>query len=176
MKFLLFSTLVFITSCASKVQEKGGAISSIPSLSTPVAHSLILDEIVIIEEYEKVGADVFGDFHNDSFRLFTKENPEVEIEGVNVNSLIFYYIDEDLLQKRYELTDDVTTKLIKANGKFKIRGLNLRNIELINEHKSGLLVDHEIIPEIDFYQLRWEKGEDEIIYQVRRDTIEIFYT
>lgn len=98
---------MLITSCSTEVQEKSEDISSTLSTVVPAAPRQNSGEPIVVEEYEKVGANVFGDFHSNRFRLFTKENPDVEIEGSDVNSLVFYYIDEDLLQKRYELTDDV---------------------------------------------------------------------
>lgn len=147
----------------------GGAIidpSDQPSLNTAVTS----------EEYERIEADLFGEFHNNRVSFFITESPNVEIYGVLPEKVVLYYIDEDLFQKRYELPSDITHDLISVNGKFKIRGLNSRNSYFIKRLQSRILYGSEIVSLINHYQLRWEKEGDEIIYQVRRDTIETSYT
>jgi len=100
----------------------------------------------------------------------------VEISGISPEKATLYYIDQELFQKKYELPLDITYDLVTVNGKFKIRGLNSSNDYFIKRLKSRILHGSEIVFLIDHYQLRWEKEDNEIIYQVRRDTIESSYT
>ena len=125
---------------------------------------------------ELLKADLFGEFFNDRVSFYTNENPNVEIEGVDVTSAIYYYIDDELFQTKYHLARDITSPLIKSNGKFKIRGLNNRNSYFIKRLRHRILYGSQIVSLINYYQLRWDLDDQEIIYQVRRDTVEQFYT
>ncbi|MEQ9422805.1 MAG: hypothetical protein RJQ09_00200 [Cyclobacteriaceae bacterium] len=168
-------SLILLTSCAQSDQtrKQKDKPATPPTFSgTQGSERKIIKKL---EEHERVDADIFGDFHNDRLRLFTKHEPDLDFQGASVESVVFYYVDEDLFQKRYALDNDISTDLIKEHGKFKIRGLNARNVNLIKENRTNIFVDNQINPELDFYQIRWELPENEIIYQVRRDTIEHTY-
>ncbi len=128
------------------------------------------------ELHELIDADLFGEFYNDRVSFFTKDEPDLEVEGANVSSVVFYYIDDELFQTMYQLETDITSRLIRNNGKFKIRGLNSRNSYFIKRLKFRILYGSEIVSLINYYQLRWESDDNEIIYQVRWDTVEKFYT
>lgn len=169
--FFLFLTI--FAACHSEnpeLQKSSGTMDIEPDTQPS------LNTAVTSEEYERLDADLFGDFYNNRVSFFISENPNVEIYGVLPQKAILYYIDEELFQKKYELPSDITHDLISVNGKFKIRGLNSRNDYFIRRLKSRILYGSEIVSLIDHYQLRWEKGDDEIIYQVRRDTLETSYT
>ncbi len=136
-----------------------------------------IDKITVEPElHETVGADLFGEFYNNRVSFFTKDHPGLDVEGANVERVVFYYLDEELFQTKYQLNTDITPKLIRSHGKFKIRGLNLRNDYFIKRLKSRILYGNEIVSLINYYQLRWEANGDEIIYQVRRDTVSTNYT
>ncbi len=168
--YSLFLVLVLIA-CESKKTE-----TSVGGVSVMEKQEPTLNTAVTSEEYEKLEADLFGEFHNSRVSTFISENLNVAIYGVLPKKVVLYYIDEELLQKKYKLPPDITHDLISVNEKLKIRGLNSRNDYFIKRLKPRILYGSEIVSLTNHYQLRRENEGDKIIYQVRRNTIKTSYT
>ena len=170
---IFFPLIIVLISCTD---ENTKSVAPPPSGGTQIPVESGDRVAVEPKAYEVLEANFFGDFHSDRVRFFTKENPDVRIKGVKARKAVLSYIDDDLVQKKYELTSDITANLIKQNRRFGIRGMNTRNNHFIRSLKSKVFSGNEIVSLINFYQLRWDLGDSEIIYQVRRDTVETFYT
>jgi hypothetical protein len=122
---------------------------------------------------ESIQADInenlFGKFFCDRAEFYIITNPQNEIYSARPESITLYYLDGELSQTKYILTEDITTHLIKMFGDFKITGFDLKNKTIIASEQVFIKTqdDWTLNDNLDNYELKWTIGDKQIKYSVR---------
>lgn len=117
---------------------------------------------------DKIDENLFGKFFCDRAEFYIIKNPKNKIYSSSAESITLYYLDNQLRQTKYFLTNDIVTNLLRDLGSFKIIGLDpknrqvLKTEEIVIRIKSGITLNKKL----DNFELRWTFGEKEIKYRV----------
>lgn len=112
--------------------------------------------------------NLFGKFFCDRAAFYIIKNPQNNVFSTKANSIILYYLDQQLRQTKYILSDDIVTHLINSLGNFSITGLDQRNSKIIMARRVVTKKDQrwEFNEELDNYELEWTYGDKQIKYKV----------
>lgn len=115
-----------------------------------------------------VRGNLFGKFFCDRAEFYIIKNPQNNVFSVKANSIVLYYLDQQLRQTKYILSDDIVTHLINSLGNFSITGLDQRNSKIIMARRVVTKKDQrwEFNEELDNYELEWTYGDKQIKYKV----------
>lgn len=116
----------------------------------------------------RMEGNLYGKFFGDKAEFYIIENPTNKIHNSRVKTITMSYLEGQLSQTKYVLTDDIVETLIRLYGSFRITGHDLKNQHII---KSKQVVLHtkkglEVNKQLDNYELRWTLGETYIRYRV----------
>lgn len=121
-----------------------------------------------------VSGNLFGKFFCDRAEFYIIKNPQNNIFSAKANSIVLYYLDQQLRQTKYALTKDIVTQLVNSLGSFSIVGLDNKNREIVqskrivNKTKNGWTFNSQL----DRYELEWTFGDKQIKYRVNPDNHE----
>lgn len=117
---------------------------------------------------EKIDENLFGKFFCDRAEFYIIKNPQNKIYSSSAESITLYYLDNQLRQTKYFLTNNILDNLLRELGSFKITGMDpknrqvLKTEEIVIRTKSGITLNNKL----DNFELRWIFGEKEIKYRV----------
>lgn len=121
-----------------------------------------------------VSGNLFGKFFCDRAEFYIIKNPQNNIFSAKANSIVLYYLDQQLRQTKYALTKDIVTQLVSSLGSFSIVGLDNKNRKIVhskrivNKTKNGWTFNSQL----DRYELEWTFGDKQIKYRVNPDNHE----
>lgn len=121
-----------------------------------------------------VSGNLFGKFFCDRAEFYIIKNPQNNIFSAKANSIVLYYLDQQLRQTKYALTKDIVTQLVNSLGSFSIVGLDnknrkiVRSKRIVNKTKNGWTFNNQL----DRYELEWTFGDKQIKYRVNPDNHE----
>ena len=115
-----------------------------------------------------IDENLFGKFFCDRAEFYIIKNPQNKIYSSQPESITLYYLDGELRQTKYILDSDITTKLLKQLGGFKIIGLDFKNREIIASRQIIVKTENGVSlnNKLDNYELKWAFGDKEIRYRV----------
>ena len=91
----------------------------------------------------------------------------MQIHGIEVFSITLYFIDSVLMRKRYSLTEDISSQLIRNFGDFKFTPLHtnervaFQNGEIIKKKNGKVYINEKLAN----YQLKWIHEMNTVSYQ-----------
>lgn len=125
---------------------------------------------------EQIDENLFGKFFCDRAEFYVIKDPQNKIYFTRPESITLYYLDGELRQTKYILSEDIGKNLLNGLGGFKIKGLDLKNREIISakqiitKTKDGAMLDSRL----NNFELRWTFGDKEIKYKVNTEAKEKF--
>lgn len=116
--------------------------------------------------------NLFGTFFGDRMEFFVVHDPENLIHGAKIKTVTFCYLDGELCQSKYVLESDISDKLIRAHGSFRIRGFDFRDRSVISGRR--VMVNYgtgqELNRDLHNYELTWVLGDRHVKMRVNRRT------
>lgn len=138
-------------------------------------HLLTLNTEVKAELIQgSVSGNLFGKFFCDRAEFYIIKNPQNNVFSAKANSIVLYYLDQQLRQTKYALTKDIVTQLVNSLGSFSIVGLDNKNRDIVqskrivNKTRNGWTFNSQL----DRYELEWTFGDKQIKYRVNPDNYE----
>lgn len=119
-------------------------------------------------EGSRLEGNLFGKFFKDRASFFIVESPANKIYNSEMKSITLYYLDGELSKTKYILKEDVLDSLIAAYGKFKIRGCDMKNRNLITAGKAVVKTAEgfELNSQFDNFEINWVLANTQISYRV----------
>ncbi len=176
MRYLHFIFLIFLFCCnetkeidAEKPQDaKPGRIVKLDGRQVP-------DRLLTLNSASNadvlrasVSGNLFGRFFCDRAEFYIIKNPQNIVFSARANSIVLYYLDQQLRQTKYVLSTDIVTPLINSLGSFTIVGLDAKNRDIIRSKRIVHKTDKgwKFNTKLDNYELEWTLGEKQIKYIV----------
>ena len=121
-----------------------------------------------------VTGNLFGKFFCDRAEFYIIKNPQNNIFSAKANSIVLYYLDQQLRQTKYVLSDDIVTQLVNALGNFSIVGHDKKNNGIIESRRivNKTSQGWEFNSALDNYELEWTFGDKQIKYIVSPHSFE----
>lgn len=115
-----------------------------------------------------VKGNLFGKFFCDRAEFYIIKNPQNNVFSAKANSIVLYYLDQQLRQTKYILSNDIVAQLVNSLGNFSITGLDKRNSKIIMARRVVTKKGQrwEFNEELDNYELEWTYGDKQIKYRV----------
>jgi hypothetical protein len=171
------------TSHDSSTQEKGPVLTE---EAGKMNNKKISQEILTLNtqpatksSLTSMDENLFGRFFCDRAEFYVIKNPQNNLYSSKTESITLFYLDDQLRQTKYILTNDITTFLINDLGSFKIQAFDVKNKEIVKKEKviiqtkDGVALNNKL----DNYELRWVFSDKEIKYRVNVNaTIQFLYT
>jgi hypothetical protein len=125
---------------------------------------------------ENIDENLFGKFFCDRAEFYIIKNPQNKVYSSRPESITLYYLDGELRQTKYILNSDITTKLLRELGGFKIIGLDFKNRDIISSRQIITKTENGVSlnSQLDNYELKWTFGDKEIKYRVNADSKDKF--
>ncbi len=127
-----------------------------------------------LNETNLSGFNHFGDFFDGRAKFYINDQLDVKIGGTDSKKITLCFLDESLCNVKYAMDHDISSYLLKKLGKCKIKGLDslttarIKKGKLLHKSDSGL----HLAPDLQHFQLRWDKGNVEAIYTVNYKDLE----
>lgn len=183
MKILfLFCSSALLLACAKKETPKQPTeeiVSVQEQKELSVTHSLRTYELLnsrIGTTFDHFALDkeyLYGKFFHDRAEFYIIAHPNLYLSGSEVEELTLYFVDGTLCKKKYQLSEDISSDLIRMYGNFKFRPLSLDDQQLaanqIVRHANGLPHLNERLKR---FQLRWTRDDLAIHYTLKKDTLQ----
>lgn len=110
----------------------------------------------------------FGKFFCDRAEFFVIHEPQYEVYSVKPKSITLFYLDGELSQTKYILSEDIINKLLNELGRASIIGCDFENRSVIQTQpilistEQGLRLNEKL----NNFELKWTFGEKQIKYRV----------
>jgi hypothetical protein len=177
-------TIFVLVSCQTTVLDlsmEHDALSSERKISASQPYTVpTLAHSTFENEWGNDDETLFGKFFNDRIAFHIIENPDLQIQGVSVDKLTLYFIDDVLCKKKYELKSNISNQLMNQFGSFKFKALNHDTKEFAVN--NGVVIYYsdgkEINPALTHFQMKWLSNDKTIIFRHQKDSMmeENYYT
>lgn len=177
MRYIRIIALVFITliSCKETSEEKNPEKQSASNKRRVVKldGQQVPDRLLTLNSASNldvlkgsVSGNLFGKFFCDRAEFYIIKNPQNNVFSAKANSIVLYYLDQQLRQTKYILSVDIVTQLVNSLGNFSITGLDKKNSKIIQARRvvSKTEKGWEFNNELDNYELEWTYGDKQIKY------------
>lgn len=153
----------------SRLTEKGLSANANQAVTYNLMTVEVGTPIELIKLSEK---NLHGKFFHDLAEFYVVENPELYISNTRVKELTLYFIDGVLCKKKYELSGDISSELIKSYGGFKFKSLNHRTREITKTEKILFKTDTGTVlnKNLGRFQMKWNKEGVVIKYTLHKGT------
>ena len=117
-----------------------------------------------------VEENLYGTFFGDRAEYFIVHEPKNLIHGAKIKTVTFCYLDGELCQSKYVLESDISGKLIRTHGNFRIRGFDFKDRHVIadqnvmTDYGQGMELNHNL----HNFELTWILGDSHIKMRVNR--------
>lgn len=176
----LFISICFL-SCRKKTETtetKNIPVDSVAQTLLPsqdkeareVAKTVERDSISGDTIHFTVEENLYGTFFGDRAEFFIVNEPESLIHGAKIKTVTFCYLDGELCKSKYVLASDISNKLIRTYGSFKIKGFDFKNRHVIQV--EPVMMDYgkgqELNLNLHNFELTWILGDRHIKMRVNR--------
>ena len=121
-----------------------------------------------------VEENLYGTFFGDRAEFFIVNDPKNLIHGAKIKKVTFCYLDGELCQSRYVLETDISDKLIRTHGNFKIKGFDFKDRRVIAD--QNVMIDYgkgmELNHDLHNFELTWTLGDRHIKMRVNRHAVD----
>lgn len=110
----------------------------------------------------------FGKFFCDRAEFFVIHEPQYEVYSVKPKSITLFYLDGELSQTKYILSEDIVVKLLNELGRASIIGCDFENRSIIQTQPFLISTEHglRLNEKLNNVELKWTFGEKQIKYRV----------
>ena len=124
-----------------------------------------------------IRGNLFGKFFYDRAEFYVIENPQNKIYSSTTESITLFYLDGELSKTKYILSSNIAPFLLKDLGNCSIKGLNVKNSEIITDGKPIFKKGGKVMlnKELDNYELTWTFKNKEIVYRVNNENTKFEY-
>lgn len=174
MKRLHFLFLIILLSnCENKESKTGTSPAVTQSNIVKLDGQQVPDRLLTLNSASNldvlkgsVSGNLFGKFFCDRAEFYIIKNPQNNVFSARANSIVLYYLDQQLRQTKYILSDDIVTQLVNSLGNFSITGLDKKNSKIIQARQVVSKTEQgwEFNSELDNYELEWTYGDKQIKY------------
>lgn len=176
MKSAKFLFIILLTSCLPEepafhvgrekelpISPKSMDVGKTPSTKFVDAFGLKTN----VQEFDVNSMRLHGKFFNNRISFYTVNDPGMKIHGIEVKSMTLYFIDSALMRKKYLLSEDISSPLIKTFGNFKFTPLHnsekvaLQNKEVLERRNGKVVINKKLAN----YQLKWVHEVNTLSYR-----------
>lgn len=171
----LLCLCILLASCRDNPRETSAhespeapARTSFNNQPVPEGILLLRDSADLEELSGELAGNLYGRFFYNRAEFFVVENPENTVHDTKVKFISMCYLDGQLTQTRYELSEDIADKLIRAYGSFSIQGFDPDNLEVIRSGETLVRTPSgtSLSAQLNNYELKWSVGSRQIKYRV----------
>ena len=117
-------------------------------------------------------AKLHGKFFQDRIEFHIVKQPNLTLFKSQVEELTFYHIDEELGKKKFLMQTDISSDLMDIYGSFKLKPLD--SLTKVTAQAGPIILRENgqrfLNEDLTRYELKWEKKDKIIRYQVSTDT------
>ena len=117
-------------------------------------------------------AKLHGKFFQDRIEFHIVKQPNLTLFKSQVEELTFYHIDEELGKKKFLMQTDISSDLMDIYGSFKLKPLD--SLTKVTARAGPIILRENaqrfLNEDLTRYELKWEKKDKIIRYQVSTDT------
>ncbi len=117
-------------------------------------------------------AKLHGKFFQDRIEFHIVKQPNLTLFKSQVEELTFYHIDEELGKKKFLMQSDISSDLMDTYGSFKLKPLD--SLTKVTAQAGPIILRENgqrfLNEDLTRYELKWEKKDKIIRYQVSTDT------
>lgn len=127
-----------------------------------------------LEEVQINERQLHGKFFQDRAWFYVVEKPELYISNTEVTELTLYFIDGVLCKKKYLLTEDISSALMKSYGGFKFKSLNHRTRDITKKEKIVMKTakGNQLNEKLERFEMKWDADETLIRYHLSKDSLQ----
>lgn len=173
---ILFTVLLLL-SCGKTGNEESDKNHTLKNRRISLNNTVISEDLLTLQtdktspgKNDTLRNNLFGRFFCDRAEFFVIDNPQNDIYQEKPSSIVLFFLDGELCQTKYELTNNIANRLYKELGRCNIAGLDSKNKKIIDTKK--ILVksagETNINDKLDNYELKWIFGDKEIRYRVEK--------
>lgn len=157
-----------------KIAMKGQADSEGNKIA---AKDLLYEDLITLHELsisdqgaeERISPeDLFGKFYDERATFYVITDPGLFIGDAPVSRLTLFFVDDELMKKKYELEKDIHQDLIRIYRNFSFVPLNANSRQLADTETPVVKEQKTINPLFDHYRLIWRMEFSHILYESER--------
>ena len=167
-------TFLLFISCSDEKEEKKATVveEEIAPESTVKKKVVFPENWSYLERKFMPIAKLHGKFFQDRIEFHIVKQPNLTLFKSQVEELTFYHIDEELGKKKFLMQSDISSDLMDTYGSFKLKPLD--SLTKVTAQAGPIILRENgqrfLNEDLTRYELKWEKKDKIIRYQVSTDT------